>query len=266
VSEAEVLVLGCGPAGLLAAYAAESMGYKNIVIASKKRPSHLYGCQYLHGPIPGLVEGEGTTVSYELMGTVQGYSEKVYGNPNVITSPTSLGREHQAWNLRAAYSRLWAKYADAIVDTTFEDWQSVEAVVQAAAPLITFSTLPAPLLCKEGHDFLHINVWAVGDAPDRGIFVPLAARPWSVVCNGEKAPRWYRTSNVFGHSTVEWPWHPKPPVEGIAAVTKPIATRCDCQPKVHRLGRYGQWRKGTLVHQAYGDVRRMLSNTQLGLF
>jgi hypothetical protein len=263
----EVLILGCGPAGLLAAYAAEEMGYKNIVIASKARPSHLYGCQYLHAPIPGLVEGQGNRISYQLRGTVQGYSEKVYGNPNVISSPSALGREHEAWDLRQAYRLLWARYAGAVVDMRFTDHEEVAAAIRSFAPQVTLSTIPAPLLCSsDKHYFSGANVWAVGDAPEIEVAVPFTVKPWSVVCNGEKAPRWYRVSNVYGRSTVEWPWHPKPPVEGVAPVMKPMATNCDCLPGVARLGRYGRWTKGSLVHQAHGDTQRLLHNMQMRMF
>ena len=48
-----VAVLGCGPAGLIAAWAAEQAG-ADVQIYSKKVQSIIPGSQYLHGPIPGV--------------------------------------------------------------------------------------------------------------------------------------------------------------------------------------------------------------------
>ena len=50
-----VAILGCGPTGLVAAHAC-AMKHIPFVIFSKKRKSFLFGSQYLHEPIPGVIE------------------------------------------------------------------------------------------------------------------------------------------------------------------------------------------------------------------
>jgi hypothetical protein len=108
------------------------------------------------------------------------------------------------------------------------------------------------------HRFESETVWAVGDAPERGIFCPVTVPSWTVQCNGEENPRWYRASNVFGYKTCEWPGEKAPPVQDIAKVEKPISTTCDCwlDGNYLRLGRFGTWTKGVLSHEGYYQIRK----------
>lgn len=76
----------------------------------------------------------------------------------------------------------------------------------------------------------------------------------SVLCNGRGNPRWYRISNTFGYMTVEWPDGAKPPLSGVARVSKPLDHNCSCFPEIVRTGRYGAWRKGELAHESFGKV------------
>jgi hypothetical protein len=82
----------------------------------------------------------------------------------------------------------------------------------------------------------------------------------TVQCNSNDAPRWYRAANVYGYSTVEWPAGPKPPWPGVVSVTKPLSTNCDCWvgKRFHRVGRFGRWTKGVLVHEAFFDMDKAL--------
>ena len=48
-----VVILGCGPAGLAAAKAATDLGRETVIVSQSDLPSMLYGCQYLHAPVPG---------------------------------------------------------------------------------------------------------------------------------------------------------------------------------------------------------------------
>jgi hypothetical protein len=245
-------IFGCGPAGLFAAHALAQRKWK-VVIFSNKRRSEMFGAQYLHASIPGLVSGvDAMTVHYNLIGSVEGYREKVYGRRSGISvSPQDLGESHLAWDIRAAYYKAWDLYHDLILHTpqitsgwTYSVSRDYDKVI---------STLPAPTLCvNDDHTFDSQTIWAVGDAPERGIFCPVTeAKPFEVICNGSPDTGWYRNANVFGYRTAEWAMNRKPPIEGIAQVEKPIATNCDCQPKIIRLGRYGQWKKGVLSHEAY---------------
>lgn len=267
-----VAVLGAGPAGLLSAYAATLKGYEVTIYTMpdtdlSARPgtpkkSDLYGCQYLHAPIPGLTEGEGAWVKYLLDGGSEAYREKVYGGGwRGSVSPDEYGPEepHRAWDLRAAYDRLWDLFRSEMHPAILNGFNVMPLFEDQTTRV--FATVPLNTLCRAdgGHTFETQMVWAMGSAP--GQELPYVAPDNTVQCNGYDAPRWYRAATVFGHSTLEWPQGVKPPVHGVARVAKPLRTDCVCfmpSDRWHRLGRYGQWRKGVLVHEAFSRATEIL--------
>lgn len=256
----KVVVLGCGPAGLLAAYAARREFDAEVTVLSVKKKSQLFGCQYLHEPIPGLNENrDGHFVKYELRGDVQSYRAKVYSNLSLTVSPQHLVGDHYAWDLRAAYDTLWEMF-EPYIDNVKVGVQDVAPISTAYGADLIISSIPAKNLChpEAKHAFSSVKCWAVGDAPELDKQVLHYAVPeFSVICDGTADVAWYRASNVFGHATIEWPGH-RPPVEGVSSFEKPLSTDCDCLTDVLRVGRYGRWVKGVLSHEAYGDtVRRM---------
>lgn len=254
----KVLILGCGPAGLMAAAAAEASGLEPI-IASKKRKSEMYGAQYLHRPIPGFSPDMGFDVKYRLEGTAEEYSRKVYGDERISVSPEDLDEDHEGWDIRVTYDNLWRKYVDAIEDTPFSSASEVHEFVWSvvsnyrSGTMHVVSTIPARTLCvNPAHVFPFQTVWAIGDAPERGSFCPIqVAQMNEVICSGSSDVSWYRTANILGYRTAEWPVKKRPPIEGISEVIKPIGTTCDCLPIAHRMGRYGAWTKGVLSHESY---------------
>jgi len=262
-----VLIFGCGPAGLMAAHAAAMWGH-DIKIVSKKRKSEMYGAQYLHHPIPGIDCGPARNIAYELRGTSEQYRRKVYGPGFTGTvSPEDLEENHKGWNIRRAYDELWDMYGSYVIDVEVraEALRSHGYLHEAMgeAQLIV-SSIPAPNLCLqlEEHQFASQSIFAIGDAPERGVFNPFGKQvpEDTVVCNGEPDVGWYRTANVFGRSTTEWSGARRPPYEGVAAVTKPLKTNCDCYPEIVRIGRYGKWEKGVLAHSAFFEVEEKLSS------
>lgn len=250
----KVLVLGCGPAGLMAAHAF-AINFHDVLIYSKRRKSEMFGAQYLHAPIPGMTEGAGRSITYRLDGSVDGYRRKVYGpESRVQVSPEDLIGKHTGYDIRRTYDNLWDTYGDYVQGIEFTP-DVVGSLVRQLNPDLTISTIPAPLLCsQEEHSFMNEKVWAIGDAPERGVFSPVKVPKDTVVCNGEPSPAWYRAANVFSRTTVEWPHNTKPPIEGVAEVVKPVKTTCTCLPYVHRVGRYGRWTKGVLSHHAFQDA------------
>lgn len=253
-----VAILGCGPSGLFAFHAFRTLGYSDITILSRKRRSEMFGAQYLHEPIPGLCDERGMPLTYSLRGTLGQYAAKVYSgkvDPS-MTSPAQLPEDQIAYDIRGAYYRAWDLYHDQI--TNLKVQPGLMRDIFRGFDLVV-STIPAQQLCADmlgQHRFETQKVWAIGDAPERGVFCPIKVEPWSVVCNGEDTPRWYRASNVFGYKTAEWPGETRPPVADIAAIEKPIGTNCDCWlgKNFMRAGRYGTWTKGVLSHQAYYDI------------
>jgi len=45
-------------------------------------------------------------------------------------------------------------------------------------------------------------------------------------------------------------------------VEKPIRTSCRCFPDVHRMGRYGKWKKGVLSHEAWEEANKIMDGVQ----
>jgi hypothetical protein len=248
----KVAILGCGPAGMFATHAFVEAGW-DVTIYSNKRRSQMFGAQYLHRPIPGLPERK-TSVEYRLEGTAAGYAEKVYPGGQVPTgqvSPVTLAGFHDAWDIRAAYFDAYERYEDMIINTYYER-RDVPALLHMEFRQVV-NTIPADRLCiDDQHQFLSQTIWAAGDAPEQGKFCPIYCPKDTVVCNGDPDRAWYRLSNVFGHTTCEWPEDRKPPLSGVASVVKPLRHNCDCWTgRIVGLGRYGAWKKGVLSHEAY---------------
>lgn len=258
-----VAVLGCGPAGMFATHAFAQAGW-DVVVYSKRRRSDMFGAQYLHEPIPGLAEVK-QRITYELIGTPEQYRTKVYGpSPSVNSvSPEMLLGEHDAWDIRAAYFEAYERYEPNVIDTPDIDgtWYVNQFLNKDSRKhwRLVVSTIPASALCvvQDKHQFLSQPVWAAGDAPELGRMSPISCAAGKVICNGETDRAWYRVSNVFGHTTAEWPYDRRPPISGISQVLKPIRTTCDCFSKVrgqlplYRTGRFGRWEKGVLSHHSY---------------
>lgn len=257
-----IAILGCGPAGLMAAHAAVLEGHE-VDIISKRRKSEMYGAQYLHRPIPGTPEVSNGIVTYDLHGHPEGYRLKVYGHEfGGTVSPEEFGVPHDAWDIRATYAFLWDVHFARIkpAEWNLQNTQVLTEQIVVHYDMV-FNSMPRPVLCYQplSHRFAAKKIWAVGDAPERGIFVPFKVKPMAVICNGWPDTGWYRASNIFGYGTVEWALPKKPPVSGASQVTKPLSTDCNCWPTIKHVGRYGQWKKGVLSHSAFFDTREMLS-------
>ena len=269
-----VAILGCGPAGLFAAHAAEQAG-ASFRIFSKDRKSFMRGAQYLHQPIPGL-SGEPFDVTYELWGSVAGYRNKVYGEmEDILVSPETLIGTSPAWDIREAYDNAWDLYGDPldgrggkIVPVDFETGHDAHFLDHMAENYdLVLSSIPAPLLCRDPeHIFESKKVWAT-----EGLKRPMemgfqvagtgVMRDNLVVCSGDPEDWWYRQSRIHGWENTEFPLDHKPVERDgvrVHAVVKPIRTNCDCNPDIQRIGRYGKWQKGVLTHHAYEDAVRMI--------
>lgn len=262
-----VAILGAGPSALAVAHAAYLAG-NWVHIFARGEKSRLFGCQYLHAPMPEI-EVDSTTVRYELWGTAEGYRKKIYGDAwEGKVSPEDLMGQHTAWDIRGAYNQLWDLYVANRGRAAFTEAEINAETLGESASLRgeayfsnVISTIPAPALCaKKGqHTFFSSEIWAVGDAPEHGQLSPVTAPQNTILCSGEESPSWYRVSNVFGMTTAEWPIHTKPPIPYMSKVTKPLYTDCDCFPNVVRMGRYGAWTKGELVHQVFEKATELFN-------
>lgn len=262
-----VAVFGVGPSGLAVAQAVLRAGGNVTMFAKRREPSNLYGCQYLHAPIPGYEDVPKASVSYALAGSPEEYRRKVYGDSwDGRVSPEDFIGEHEAWDIRETYRRMW--------DTLIEKrrrWGSVSFVLADISPMwlhdhdqtlyeryaAIVSTIPATHLCREmgqgSHTFKSHMVFANGsiEAEENAAWPP----DNSIHCDGTNEHTWYRYAKVFGHTTAEWAERPH---RNAAVVEKPLSTDCNCFQYIIRMGRYGAWQKGVLVHDVYAQAEKLM--------
>ena len=251
-----VVILGCGPAGLAAAHAAVSSGCEAIIISNTDQPSTIYGCQYLHAPIPGYERASSVRVSYRLVGTAEQYRRKVYGDEwQGPVSPEDFQGDHDAWDIRETYGLLWRDLIGSMQVGLIKKYvkQGMIPFVNSLHPDLVVSTIPAQALCQDPrHEWGSHTIWA------NGSIAPYITGENEVVCDGTRERTWYRISNVFGYRTTEWASKPHSSVKA-TPVVKPLWTNCDCHPEVLRAGRYGAWEKKRLVHEVYPAVKSELA-------
>ena len=262
-----VAILGCGPAGLMAAHAAALSGW-DFRIYSRRVPSKLYGAQYLHQPIPALECGVPRMIQYYMRGTPEQYRRKVYGDDwDGTVSPEDFPEPHAAWDIRTAYEHLWRVYSDEIIDVDFREKLLANLVhsftVNTQTPDLIVSTVPRKIWAEPGDVFESTYVWALGDTELPRVEKPYRPEPFTVQCDGRPHVPWYRVSNIYGYCTIEWPYDPSPqaiaPHDGASIVEKPLRHNSTAASDFVHLGRYGAWQKGVLSHDAFFEAMKVLA-------
>lgn len=245
-------VLGCGPSGLLVAHAGVQAGH-DVTIYSQKKKSHIGGAQFLHTAIPDLTDDNPEdVVTFEYRGTAEGYAQKVYGSPKADTSWDTYAGTVPIWNMRRAYDDLWKRYESLIIDRSLTPHEVAELQDSVSTVI---STIPRKALCMRDHRFTsqQVHIWyELGALKDNRI-----------IYNGIPDVPWYRASNLFSWESVEYP-SLAPHGSNTRAVYKPLETDCDCLPEIVKLGRYGRWEKGVLIHHAYWGAVRQISRAEQG--
>lgn len=255
IPKGTVAILGCGPAGLMAAHAVALRG-RPIAIFSKPEKSKLGGAQYLHRPIPYITSEEPDThIRYVMRGDAQTYRKKVYGDdPTVPFVSFNVFKDRQsdpAWSLIKAYDALWESFGHMVnaVDITPQFVQELHREYE-----MVLSTVPLPHIClaragliNEVHHFgvQEIRVCTEDYADD--------VEQDTIVYDGTPERSWYRSSKILGVPGTEWSTFGVPAKLPVPTITdrKPIRTTCTCHPDVLRLGRRGTWTKGVLTHDAF---------------
>lgn len=245
-----VPVLGCGPAGLLAAHAVALAGHEPLIISERAVKSEIPGAVYLHEPIPELTSREpDALVRFVKLGTREGYAYKVYGSRFHPCSWDKFDEgEQPAWVLQAVYDDLWERYSPLIAEQRID--HEAAKMLADAFPLVV-STIPAPALCADNeHAFGSRTVWInrrpqpeVADYGD-----PVIIYDGRIGAGFEH----YRTSLIFGHGATEY--GVDQPMYDCVRGTKPLGTDCDCLPGIFRAGRFGRWEPGVLSHHAFKSV------------
>lgn len=270
-----IAVLGCGPSGLLAAHAAKKLG-QDVTVLSIPDRSPILGGQYLHVEVPGIT-GEPNTVTYIKIGDTQGYSSKVYGEPDVPCFRFPAG-EYPAWSLTEAYGNLWEIWKDQIVGVAVNP-DDIETLCGEYD--LVLSTIPRDILCyREDHAFMKQSIRV---AQGGSLLSPHVENV--VLYSGRPRDSWYRTSNLFGHHTTEWSnagielsnvelfdLFDMPPNEdeahqeiALMAGFKPLKHDCNCHEEFENLewlGRFGQWSHGVLVSDAFEQAQAAIKKVE----
>lgn len=244
-----VVILGAGPAGLLAAHAVALAGREPVIfsapepLTNEPLKSQVGAATYLHSAIPDLTSAEpDDSITFEKIGTRAGYALKVYGDKDARCSWEKFHGTHPAWALQPAYDDLWVRYSDRIVP------QQVNAALVRdmidSFPLV-ISTIHAMAICEAGHSFPSRPIWVTDESlemPDQMILYD--GRVGTV---GDR----YRSSRVFGCDSTEYARE----VPGSRSGIKVQPTDCDCfAGDVVRAGRWGEWKPGVLVDHAFQKV------------
>lgn len=247
-----VVVLGCGPAGLLAAHAA-SLNGADVRIYSIKQPSVISGAQFLHEHIPGLTGKPDGDILISKVGSRDGYARKVYGSSDIPVSWDTIDyTSRPAWSMKKSYDILWDMYGKEIIHYQIMSARDMNWLDELGADLY-ISSLPAPQMCRNNEHwfesvpmYIHQNIHA--DIPIN-----------TIIYNGISSVSWHRASNLFGHTSFEYGKDP-----GAPALTgfKPTAHNCDCHPHWMRVGRFGRWQRGVLVHHAFKQVMDAMQQMQ----
>lgn len=256
----KVVVLGCGPTGLLVAHAFERAGHRVDVI-SRKVKSVIPGSQHLHGPVPGLTGqyAEGS-IQFVRIGTAEGYAQKVYGDPHRNTGWENYLQLYPSWSIIKAYDKLWDEWEGMVIDDEISGDPDEMREIMAYGDLVV-STLPAQTLCRNpNHSFEGTPYWI------RTLPTPPADHLNEIVVyNGLPDDQWYRWSILGGLCSVEYarppypgkPWDAMGNEVQILQGLKAISTDCDCYPEIVRLGRWAQWQHGVTMYKAYQHAERL---------
>jgi hypothetical protein len=258
-----IAVLGCGPSGLLAAHACEKSGHDVTIFSKAREPSPLTGAQYIHEPIPGLTTKQPDgVVMFHKVGTAEGYANKVYGRMDAPTS-WSIFPEGQLpmWSMKKVYEKLFREWHDRIntrdIDKEWLDYLENKRDMFA----LVVSSIPCPIICERDHDFPSVTVtFEPHDHKDPNL------GEHYIIYSGSETDPWYRSSRVGGLGWYEYGGEYDQPLAGggvrkLRTGTKPLDTDCDCRPRMIRVGRFGQWRKGVLVHHSFGKMMDALEVT-----
>lgn len=245
-----VVVLGAGPAGLLAAHAVELSGGHAVLIDRRvEKPAAQPGV-YLHRAIPE-VHGldPDASVQFVFKGTRDGYALKTTGRTDAPCSwdeyRDRLVRE--GWSLDTVIDKLWERYGERVAPDDIGPRQVRSMVGEFG---LVISTIPAHHVCERQltHRFDRRSTWITTGIPD-GEWLPGEN---SYVYNGRAEDAWIRCGRVFGHTWTEWPARSDiAGAPGTRHAVRPIDTNCDCFPDVLRVGRFGTWTRGVLLSDAF---------------
>lgn len=245
-----VKIIGCGPAAMMVAHACWEAGADFVMYAPERLMSPLGGAQYLHREIPGLSDmaGDAFDLNFIFLGTEGGYERKIYGAlpAGLRSSWGKFPDQVRAWPLVATYRYAWARYSRFIETRTV----ALEDMLHWSHRHIVFNTAPLP------------HIMPLANYESEGVYIYEGfsrAGLNQIIYSGNIEDDWYRTSNINGKQSTEYPGHfgKQAPVPGLKLIRKPLRTDVSI-PGVHLVGRYGRWEKGVLVDDAFFQAKEVL--------
>lgn len=267
-----VAVLGIGPAGLMAAHAVAVSGKPVALFGApddngNPKKSKLGGAQFLHAGIPYINSDiPDTHVTFRVVGTQDIYRRKVYGDDGADISKIPFvsfenvydGMVQPAWNLQRTYDALWDTLSAERANVEHVDVDWVQKMLDADEFQAIVSSIPLPSICRshhgygnEIHNFFSQRIWIKDEC------IMEALPDETIMYDGTLEHSWYRCNRMFNFGGTEWSQdRPKPPYKDLVTATKPLWTGCNCwEGSVIRVGRFGEWKKGVLTHDAYTKAR-----------
>lgn len=263
----KVLILGCGPAGLIAARTAQLCGAQPTIYSHKVK-SPIFGAQWIHEPLPGITSEESHgTLQFITMGTAEGFAEKIFGDRSHGSSWHIAEAEpyRPIWDLRTTYDVLWENLYNHIVHKDL-DCEEV-ARLDADSWDAVFNCIPLWNICRRYRKRTIEPILPIEEPAHRFDKYKVLIRPSHptetkqnvVIYNGREEDEWFRTSKIFGvDGGYEYPITAT--VADATMIRKPQSTNCDCFPHIIRVGRYGAWDMEQMTNDAYTIVKNVLED------
>lgn len=255
------IVLGAGPAGLMAAWAMRQQGV-DVRVFSIPVKSKIGGAQYLHNRILGITPDDyDLELDFVHLGSAEEYARKAHANPNEDSSWERMPHGvTSGWSIRAAYDRLWTEFAEDIHDIKVAP-HLVLGWIKAYDFVVSAIPLPSLCLHPDRHTFRNERHWIYQSEmnliPDNTVVYN--GLPIDQASSDFDLPRnWWHRGSRFENLEFLESTHELLSIPRRVLTTKPRGTDCDCMPQVIRVGRYGRWDPQTLSDSAYWDVREML--------
>jgi hypothetical protein len=257
----KIIVLGCGPAGLIAAEAAASTG-ASVSILSNPEKSRIGGAQYLHNPIPGVTPNVPSEIFFRMLGAKSEYALKVYGD---ALAPCSFGRYkanvgYPAWSLQETYDVLWNKWNQYIKPAELDPYR-VKGLLKNYDLVISSIAMQSTCLDMLRHSFVSRKVW-IQKAPPQVKSEEHRPKEGEIVYNGLEEYYWYRACKLYGEAWTEYPGDTKVSKAQMVEIKKPRFTDCTCfeHTNLLRVGRFGRWDPKQLVHMAWPQTIERIIN------
>ena len=253
-----VAILGFGPSALFSILACNDYGISPTVMAYGFEEPAVVGCFFYHWVPTWISEMVGTSlISVFTYGNEKTYIRKQWGEMSGITSSFNkytgkiLGYNPSAVN-KSIIDICHFEKVKIFKEGGFylsDVCNKFDYVIQTFPTEFSYNTRP-PLV--------HIPV-SVQESSDPSNFI---------VYSGLEGDKWVRTSNLFGNRFTEYP--PNFAVSsGDVVVIKDMYPnvepyqRCGDDPhNLYLVGRFAQWKRTMLAHEAYGRVQNILKGVE----